>query len=64
MAKQNKSNFYSRERRLNHLYKVVNKKGKDVTFKLNKTQQKLFIEEKDKNRGDNVWLLILKSRQL
>lgn len=43
--------------RINHLYKVVNKKGQLVQFKLNWAQEQLY---------DNVWYfnLILKARQL
>jgi hypothetical protein len=43
--------------RLNHLYKIVNKRGEKIVFKLNHAQKELY---------DNLWYcnIILKARQL
>jgi hypothetical protein len=41
-----KSNIVSRKWRLSHLYKVIDKKGVEVTFKPNATQTLLMQEEK------------------
>lgn len=60
-----KSNFYSRMRRLNHLYKIVNKKGVQVIFKMNATQLKLFDKENEaKKKCWKIRIAVLKSRQL
>ena len=59
------SNILSRQRRLNHLYKVIDKKWQEVIFKPNKVQQELL--KKEKELRDKNWkcrLKILKSRQL
>ncbi|HPO06068.1 MAG TPA: hypothetical protein PLQ36_03085, partial [Candidatus Gracilibacteria bacterium] len=60
-----KTNLFSRHWRLNHLYKIVNKEGKTVTFKLNQTQQKIFDEQKrlrDEKKPERI--MVLKARQL
>jgi len=54
-----KSKFYSKEWRLNYLYKIVNKNWKTIIFKLNKTQKELFEFQKENKR-----VIILKARQL
>lgn len=50
--------------RINHLYKIINKKGQLVTFKLNYEQEELFkkYQENDKNIGLREY--ILKDRQI
>jgi len=61
-----KSNIYSRKRRLNHLYKVIDKKWQEVTFKPN-TVQKLLMDKELEIKKESNWrirLMILKSRQL
>jgi len=64
MEKQ-KPLLLSRERRLNHLYKIVDKNGKQVIFKLNKWQKLLYDKEIElrKTKG-RVWLKLLKARQI
>lgn len=55
----------SRERRLNHLYKIVDKKWKVVTFKMNPSQKRLFdMENKLRESKWKVWLKLLKARQI
>ena len=55
----------SREWRLNHLYKIVDKDSETVTFKLNPWQRILFDKEnKLRKRTGKVWLKILKARQI
>lgn len=55
----------SREWRLNHLYKIVDKKGQQVTFRMNKSQKKLFdTENKLRKEKWKVWLSLLKARQI
>lgn len=39
--------FLSRERRLNNLYKIVDKSGNEVTFRMNAGQRRLFEKEKE-----------------
>lgn len=57
--------FLSRERRLNHLYKIIDKQGKEVTFKFNKAQKRLFdMENKIRKEKWRVWLKLLKARQI
>jgi len=53
------SKLFNKERRLNHLYKIVDKEWQTITFKLNKTQKELFDIQKENNR-----MIILKARQL
>lgn len=55
----------SREWRLNHLYKIVDKDWATVTFKLNPWQRILFDKEKEMRKTKwRVWLKILKARQI
>lgn len=54
-----KSNFYSKEFRLNNLYKIVNKEWQVIKFKLNKTQKQFFDLQKQYKR-----IVVLKARQL
>lgn len=55
----------SRERRLNHLYKIVDKNSQQVVFKLNKWQRILFDKENQlRKEWRKVWLKILKARQI
>lgn len=56
---KNKGKLYSKEFRINSLYKIVSKEGEMITFKMNKTQRKLFDVQKDNPR-----IIILKARQL
>lgn len=49
----------SREWRLNHLYKIVDKEWRTRTFKMNKNQKELFDYQKENKR-----IIILKARQL
>jgi hypothetical protein len=46
-----KSNLLSRAWRLNHLYKVIDKNGKEVVFKLNQGQQILFDKENEMRKS-------------
>lgn len=57
--------FLSREWRLNNLYKIIDKAGNEVTFRLNKGQRRLFEKENElrKIKG-KVWLKLLKARQI
>lgn len=60
-----KSKIYSRKRRINHLYKIINKKWQKITFKANKIQTQLMDKEKElRDNSGHVRLMILKSRQL
>lgn len=64
MEKQ-KPKLLSREWRLNNLYKIVDKDGSTVIFKLNKWQRILFEKEKEiRAKKWRVWLKILKARQI
>ena len=54
-----KSNIYNKHWRLNHLYKIVDKKWATITFKFNKAQEELHQKQIETNR-----LIILKARQL
>ena len=55
----------SREWRLNHLYKIIDKNSKQVIFKLNKWQKILFDKENElRKAGKKVWLKLLKARQI
>lgn len=54
-----KSNFYSKEWRLNNLYKIVDKEWQTIKFKLNKTQKQFFELQKQYKR-----IIVLKARQL
>lgn len=57
--------FLSRERRLNNFYKIVDKKGDEVTFRLNAGQKRLFEKEKElRQKKWKVWLKLLKARQI
>lgn len=61
----NKSKLLSRERRLNNLYKIVDKNSQQVVFKLNKWQKILFDKENElRKAGKKVWLKLLKARQI
>jgi hypothetical protein len=57
--------FLSREWRLNNLYKIIDKKGDEVTFRMNAGQKRLFEKENElrKTKG-KVWLKLLKARQI
>lgn len=59
------SKLWSKERRINNLYKIVDKNWNVVKFRLNKAQKRLFDIEKElrQNKG-KVWLKILKARQI
>jgi len=47
--KKNKPKIYNRRRRLNNLYKVIDKDARSVVFRMNKAQEKLYdIEKKTK----------------
>lgn len=60
-----KPKILSRERRLNHLYKIIDKNSNQVTFKLNEWQRILFNKENElRKAGKKVWLKILKARQI
>jgi len=60
-----KPKILSRERRLNHLYKIVDKNSQQVVFKLNKWQKILFDKENElRKAGKKVWLKLLKARQI
>jgi len=63
--KEKKSNIYSRLWRLNHLYHIINKQGKDQIFKLNDWQKKLYnLEMKLRDAWKRVWIKLLKARQI
>lgn len=55
----NKPKIYNRYRRLNNLYKIIDKDGKSVVFSLNKSQELVYDLEKKYKR-----FIILKARQL
>lgn len=62
---KSKPKLLSREWRLNHLYKIVDKEWSTVIFKLNKWQKILFDKEKElRAKKGRVWLKILKARQI
>lgn len=62
---QDKPLLLSREWRLNHLYKIVDKDWQTITFKLNPWQRILFEKEKElRAKYGRVWLKILKARQI
>jgi len=57
--------FLSRERRLNNLYKIIDKKGDEVTFRMNAGQKRLFEKENYlRAKYGKVWLKLLKARQI
>lgn len=57
--------FLSREWRLNNFYKIVDKKGDEVTFRMNAGQKRLFDKEKQlREKKWKVWLKLLKARQI
>lgn len=51
--------LFNRYRRLNNLYRVIDDKAQEVTFKMRPEQLKLYDLEKQNKR-----LVILKARQL
>lgn len=51
--------FRNRYRRLNNLYKIINKEGKSVVFRMNDNQKQIYRLEKEHKR-----VIILKARQL
>ena len=57
--KKNKPKIYNRRRRLNNLYKVIDKDARSVVFRMNKAQEKLYDIEKENKR-----IIVLKARQL
>lgn len=60
-----KPKILSREWRLNHLYKIVDKNSQQVVFKLNEWQRILFNKENElRKQWKKVWLKILKARQI
>lgn len=60
-----KSKFYNKQRRLDNLYKIIDKNKNEVTFRLNKAQRILrYIKRLDFKHRGCVRLLILKARQL
>lgn len=60
-----KPKIYSRLWRLNHLYKIIDKKGEEVRFKLNPWQIILYTKEQElRKKVGKVWLAILKARQI
>lgn len=55
----------SRTRRLNNLYKIVDKEGKEIKFVPNKAQNRLMEKEaKMREEKGKVWLKLLKARQI
>ena len=52
-------NFNSRRWRLNHLYKIIDKKGQAIDFKMNISQEQVYDLKLEHKR-----LVILKGRQL
>ena len=57
--------FLSRTWRLNNLYKIIDKGGKEVTFRLNAWQKRLFEKENElRAKFGRVWLKLLKARQI
>jgi len=54
-----KSNIVNRFWRLNHLYKIIDKRWQSITFKLNEAQLSIYRLEKEHNK-----IIILKARQL
>jgi len=66
------SNLQSKYRRLNHLYKIIDKNGEEVVFRMNEAQKMLRekIENMKKEKIENMKkekktkLIILKARQL
>ena len=59
-----KTNFYNQTWRLNHIYKILDKNKKEITFKMNKAQQFLrYIKRLDKKNRGCVRIIVLKARQ-
>ena len=50
--------------RINHLYKIINKEGDLVTFKMNFEQSSLIFKYRDKRPGIGLRENILKDRQI
>lgn len=62
---EGQTNIISRFRRLNHLYKIVDKDGNTVKFKLNRAQTILYDKEMELRKSTGkVRLKLLKARQL
>lgn len=53
-----------KEWRLNHLYKIYNKSGDLIRFKLNKAQTKFYSDRQSLNPNNTARDIILKARQL
>lgn len=53
------SNIYNRYWRLNNMYRIVDKDGREVTFRMNEWQKMLYEEEKKSKK-----IIILKARQI
>ena len=60
-----KSKLLSKEWRIDHLYKIVNKQGETIQFKMNSCQRVLFEKQKQmKEEWRPQRVMILKARQL
>ena len=59
-----KKNLKNKRWRLNNLYKIINKKGDLVTFRMNYEQSLLFNSYKNKREGIGLREYILKDRQI
>ena len=66
LSQRDKERLRSKRWRMNHLYKVINKKGQIVTFKFNAEQESLFSRYEKRKKRDEYGLRenILKDRQI